>query len=209
MRRSTSLGNPATHVQLIDDPDEIALREAQNGLRQFDETMRMVRESNWQLSLTPERVLRLQWFATEGIWSSAGKFRQHSVKITNTPHQPPHFEQIPNLVDCMCDYANRQSDPFHVAAYLMWRLNWIHPFGDGNGRTSRAVSYYALSVALKLELPGVPTIPELIVKQRQPYYHALDAADAAWDVGILDVSLMSELIQRLLIQQLSSSPGFT
>jgi hypothetical protein len=29
----------------------------------------------------------------------------------------------------------------HLAAYLMWRLNWIHPFADGNGRTARMTSY--------------------------------------------------------------------
>ncbi len=205
MRRSSAVGNRATHVQLIEDPDEVALREAQNGLRQFDEVLRLIRESNWRFVLTPDVIMRLQWFATDGVWSSAGRFRQHCVEISNTSHQPPHFDHVPKLVDEMCDYANVHiADPFHVAAYLMWRLNWIHPFGDGNGRTSRAVSYFALSVALRMELPGNPTIPDLIVKQRQPYYEALDAADAAWASGIVDVTEMEEMMRQLLMQQLSS-----
>ena len=103
----------------------------------------------------------------------------------------------------MCDFANAIDDAFELSAYLMWRLNWIHPFGDGNGRTSRAISYFALSVKLGMVLPGSPTIPEQIVQERGPYYHALDAADLAWSQGQVDVSEMSSLIQRLLQEQLS------
>jgi len=86
----------------------------------------------------------------------------------------------------------------------MWRLNWIHPFADGNGRTSRAVSYLGLSCGLNLELTGTITVPDLIVRDKIPYYDALDAADAAWKAGRLDVSDMETLIQRLLAEQLQS-----
>jgi len=44
----------------------------------------------------------------------------------------------------MCDHINEnwaKLSPLHLAAYTLWRMNWIHPFVDGNGRTSRAVSY--------------------------------------------------------------------
>jgi Fic family protein len=50
-----------------------------------------------------------------------------------------------------------QSTPIHLAAYLMWRLNWIHPFADGNGRTSRIISYVVLSIRAGAILPGTPT----------------------------------------------------
>lgn len=211
MRRSTAQGNQDTHVQLITDPNEVALREAQNGLRQFDEVLRIVRDAraaDWEFELTPDLIKRLQWFATEGVWSSAGTFRLHEVCISNTTHQPPHFDQVPFLVDEMCTYANRNSDhPIHVASYLMWRLNWIHPFGDGNGRTSRAVSYLALSVSIKAELPGTPTIPDLIVRPETKlrYYSALDDADAAWQQNQLSLVSMEALLKELLTQQLMSN----
>jgi len=107
----------------------------------------------------------------------------------------------------MCDYANDHTDdPIHVSAYLMWRLNWIHPFGDGNGRTSRALSYLALSIGYKMELPGFPTIPDLILRDKNPYYGAIDAADAAWDERRpeVDVKEMEHLIKSLLSTQLLS-----
>ncbi len=112
----------------------------------------------------------------------------------------------------MCAYVNANwhasgddlNDALHLAAYLMWRLNWIHPFVDGNGRTSRAISYLALCVRLGNLIPGSPTIADQIVDNRQPYYEALDAADAAWALGKVDVGQMENLIHKLLLNQLAA-----
>jgi Fic family protein len=82
------------------------------------------------------------------------------------------------------------------------RLNWIHPFRDGNGRTSRAVSYLVLCARLGMRLPGTKTIPERIAGNKQPYYDALDSADAAWKAGRLDVSAMELLLSDNLAAQL-------
>jgi Fic family protein len=106
----------------------------------------------------------------------------------------------------MCAYVNDGWDktPIHLAAYLMWRLNWIHPFFGGNGRTSRAVSYLILCAKLGFVLPGAQTIPDQIVAHRQPYFDALQAADAAWESGQLDLSQMESLLGDLLATQLLS-----
>jgi Fic family protein len=85
----------------------------------------------------------------------------------------------------------------------MWRLNWIHPFADGNGRTSRIVSYVVLSIRAGSFLPGTPTIPDQIVDNRKPYFDALDAADLAFRSGKVDVSEMEELLGSLLANQLA------
>ena len=63
----------------------------------------------------------------------------------------------------MCDYVNdnfASKTGIHLAAYVMWRLNWIHPFVDGNGRTSSAASYFVLCMRAGNVLPGKKTIPE-------------------------------------------------
>jgi hypothetical protein len=51
--------------------------------------------------------------------------------------------------------------------------------------------------------PGTPTIPDQIVDNRAPYFDALDAADAAWLNGTIDVSKMEELLGALLAKQLA------
>jgi Fic family protein len=83
-------------------------------------------------------------------------------------------------------------------------MNWIHPFVDGNGRTSRAVSYLVLCVRLGYRLPGTTTIPEQISRNKDPYYQALEAADNANTSGKLDLTEMERLLESLLANQLVS-----
>jgi hypothetical protein len=56
-----------------------------------------------------------------------------------------------------------------------------------------------------MKFPGRVTVPDLIVAQKQPYYAALDAADAAWKTSGVDVGEMETLIEELLRQQIMSS----
>ena len=108
----------------------------------------------------------------------------------------------------MCDYINQNrtaKTPVHLAAYAMWRLNWIHPFFGGNGRTSRAFSYLVLCIGLKFVPPAdQKNIPQYIEEDRTPYTEALRAADQAWSEGKLDLSEMEKLLGDLLSLQLVS-----
>jgi len=108
----------------------------------------------------------------------------------------------------MCEYVNDNfhvQTAFHLAAYVMWRHNWIHPFADGNGRTSRVLSYVVLSLVTGYVLPGVPTIPEQIQKDRNAYFAALEDADEAWRNGEqLNLDVMEELLMNMLAKQLLS-----
>jgi len=105
----------------------------------------------------------------------------------------------------MCDYVNQNWNnalPVDLAAYVMWRVNWIHPFFGGNGRTARSASYLVLCAKLGFLPAGNPTIPELIAANREPYYQALRSADTAWANGRLDVSEMRNVISSALAEQL-------
>ena len=119
------------------------------------------------------------------------------MRFRGSRHEPVGAHLVPELVEDLCDYVNdnwEQSTPIHLAAYVMWRLNWIYPFADGNGRTSRIVSYVVLSVRAGSVLPGTPTIPDQIVDNRNPYFDAFDAADNAWREGRVDVSKMEDCL---------------
>jgi Fic family protein len=134
----------------------------------------------------------------------AGTLRSGPVMIAGVDHHPPNHAEIPALVEGMCLYVNQNwtRSPIHLASYLMWRLNWVHPFFGGNGRTARAVSYLVLCARLGFRIPGTPTIPESIVAERGPYYWALQAADTAWADGRIDLSKMEDLMAGLLAKQL-------
>jgi Fic family protein len=131
-------------------------------------------------------------------------FSDGPVFLDGAIHQPPLYEEVLELVDEMCRYVNGnwKATPVHLSSYLMWRMNWIHPFYGGNGRTARAISYLILCARLGFVLPGTKTIPDLIREEPTPYYEALRSADAAWSQGKMDLSAMETLISSLLAAQL-------
>ncbi|ODT70331.1 MAG: cell filamentation protein Fic [Pelagibacterium sp. SCN 63-23] len=197
----------ALEADLIVDPLEKANAEALNGLRQYDYGLNVIREAIERKSfkLRISLVLALQREALRGISAYAGNFRPAGVKIEGSKHEPVGAHLVPELIEEMCDYVNEnwsKASPIHLAAYIMWRLNWIHPFSDGNGRTSRTLSYVVMCCKLEAILPGHPTIPEQIVSNRNPYFDALDSADAAWKADKLDLSAMEELLSGMLAVQL-------
>jgi Fic family protein len=194
---------------LVTDPVEIARKEASNGLRQFDAVIARIDQARSEprpFRLRPSDLLNLNCIALDGINRFAGNYRPSAIYITGSKHQPPPVDTVPSLVEELCEYVNdhfESASALHLAAYVMWRINWIHPFDDGNGRTARAASYLVLCVKLDSRLPGKPTIPDLIVDKKKPYYDALEAADLAWaDKAQIDLSQMEELMENLLGAQL-------
>ncbi len=194
----------------VDDPQRRAEIEAENGLRQFDLGMRMVESAlarNEPFKLRPSAIGALHREALQGLTSYAGLWRPSGVRIEGSRHEPVGAHQVPEMIEELCDYVNEHREsksPIHLASYVMWRLNWIHPFTDGNGRTSRIVSYVVLCIALRSVLRGKNTIPEQIVDNRGPYFGALEAADTAWKGGNIDLSEMEGLLESMLAVQLKS-----
>ncbi len=95
--------------------------------------------------------------------------------------------------------------PTYLAAYALWRLNWIHPFVEGNGRTARAACYYLICMKQGSLLPGRKTVPERIRDNRDEYVASLRTADAAWDNGQLDVTRLAQYLAQLLKAQLDEA----
>jgi Fic family protein len=201
----------STPLAVLQDRLEIAKREAANGLRQFDAVIEHVNqaiESEQRFRLRPSLLLQLNRIALDGLNSYAGNYRPANIYITGSKHKPPSVDEVPVLVEDLCEYVNENFDErsaLHLAAYVMWRINWIHPFDDGNGRTARAASYLVLCVKLRNRLPGKPTIPDLIAEKKDPYYQALEAADAALAEGSLDLTALETLLESHLAAQLVSA----
>jgi Fic family protein len=183
-------------------------REVENGFRQFDRCLDIVEyylDPERPFALRPHTILELQKEAVEGIESQAGKLRMAAVGISKSEHAPPPPHLVEGLVREFCEYINdhwHEENAFHLAAYAMWRLNWIHPFTDGNGRTARTLSYALLCIKLGYVLPGSPTIPQQIEEDKTHYILALEKADAAERENNLDVSEMEQMIKGMLGRQL-------
>jgi Fic family protein len=199
----------ALDAELISDLDERAKQEARNGLRQFDVVVEII--DHWlhtgrPFKLRPSAILHLHRIALEGISAYAGNYRPSAIEIGGSKHRPVGAHLVPEEIEKLCDYVNDNwgKTAIHLAAYVMWRLNWIHPFTDGNGRTARAVSYLVLCVRLGDRLPGRKTIPEQISVDKGPYYQALEEADKNWKRENLDLRPMEHLLESMLAKQLLS-----
>lgn len=73
---------------------------------------------------------------------NAGRYRQVNVRILGAEHIPPEPYELPQLMhDYFAFYERygRSGHPVIIAAEMHERLVTIHPFIDGNGRTSRLV----------------------------------------------------------------------
>ena len=150
-------------------------------------------------------IIQLHKLALEGIHRLAGTYRNTPVTIGGSRHQPPDSAFVADEVQDLCSYVNdnwESKTAAHLAAYVLWKMNWIHPFADGNGRTARAISYVVMSIRLDSLLPGTPTIPDQIAADKNPYYNALELADEAWASGRVDVSILDELLVDMLAKQL-------
>lgn len=189
--------------------DEVVDLQARNGLVQFDE-IRKLAARGWEQpgSVAIDRALicRLHYLVTVDIFQFAGEFRQHAVSIGNTSHVPPPASEVENHVADMLAYINNNwsASPLHLCAYVLWRCNWIHPFPNGNGRTTRGLAYLTFLLRLGFEPGGAPTFVDMISDDKQPYYLALDDADAAWKQGRIDVSAMEKVVTDCLTLQLKT-----
>ncbi len=145
----------------------------------------------------------LNHVAVANISQFGGRFREEPIYVGN--HKPPHFKDVADWMDRFISTTQENWfiwTPTELAAYGLWRLNWIHPFIEGNGRTARAVCYYLLCVRSGTLLPGRKILPERIRDDREGYEKALQSADHAWDDGHLDFTEMEEYIAVLVQAQL-------
>lgn len=145
--------------------------------------------------------------AVANIAQFGGRYREEPIWVGN--HKPPHFREVPNHMDRFFSLIHENwtitDHPTWLAAFALWRLNWIHPFVEGNGRTARAACYYLLCMKAGSLLPGKKIVPERIRENREPYYTALQTADVAWDDGRYDVTELAVYLEGLLQAQLSDS----
>jgi Fic family protein len=150
----------------------------------------------------------LNHIAVAHISQFGGRFRQEPIYVGD--YIPPHFDQVPELMDRFISFVHENWFIYtatELAAYALWRLNWIHPFIEGNGRTARAASYYLLCVKSGVLLGGRKIVPERIKEDRNGYEAALAAADRAWAAGHLDFAQMEDYLADLLQAQLADD-GF-
>ena len=120
----------------------------------------------------------------------AGVYRQINVVISGADHRPPEAHIVPQAMSDFIAWYRDEADQLHPverAARVHGEFVKIHPFVDGNGRTSR------LLMNLELMKAGFPAAL-IQIEQRLAYYEALDAAHCSGDYGPF-IELLSDSVE--------------
>lgn len=138
-------------------------------------------------ALTPERLGEFNWQVLMGLELEEGvvpgDLRTYSVGVSS--YKAPPAEDCPFLLDRLCEWLSGEAfNPPKgmeivyailkaVTAHLY--LAWIHPFGDGNGRTARLVEYLILMTA-GVPQPACHLLSNHYNQTRAEYYRNLEYA---------------------------------
>lgn len=127
-----------------------------------------------KITFSEQLMKSLHQLVTQNIEKQwAGRYRNASVRITGTPHQPPDAMDIPSLMNNLVRWVGDRQSKMHVvelAAILQHKFVFIHPFFDGNGRTARLI------MNIFLLQKGYP-LTIILKNDRKRYYHVLQEAD--------------------------------
>lgn len=158
--------------------------------------------------LSQEIIKALNYHVVTCLHVNAGAYRPCEVCVGN--FKPPKHYRVQALMDDFINIANENwqgADPFLLSAYVYWKINYIHPFINGNGRTARASCYFVLCVKSGGIIKGTDTLPKLLQEHRPECVELLKAADEMYKAGRPLPEILGPLaglIHRLSTQQVSS-----
>lgn len=156
--------------------------------------------------LVASYISELNAIATAGLCSAPGRYRDDVAYITGSSHRPPDPDLIEGLIGDLCVSVREHwndTDAIDLASFVIWRLTWIHPFADGNGRTADAVGYSVLCRKLGFMLPGPNPVPTYWHDNRDTrYYEALSDADREQPQLPTGPTALSELLGRAVLNQI-------
>ncbi|MCG3680198.1 Fic family protein [Aliarcobacter butzleri] len=120
-----------------------------------------------------------------------GKYRTTNVIISGAEHKPPQsFEVQSKMEEFIKNYNEKitKLHPIELASFVHIEFVKIHPFVDGNGRTSR------LLMNLELIKAGFPPVV-IEIEDRLEYYKALDIAHTRKDYKPF-LELMKKVVEK-------------
>jgi Fic family protein len=161
--------------------------EVRNILEAFNSVLKETVYQNKEQLISEELLLNFHRMVGKDLGEHfeavPGRYRQNNVIVGG--YRPPDYADVPNLMKEFCKWLREEfkfeqgqqlpSEVLIQAIVSHVYLEWVHPFGDGNGRTGRLLEYYILARA------GFPDITLHILSNhynltRPEYYRQLDRA---------------------------------
>jgi Fic family protein len=110
----------------------------------------------------------------------AGRIRKHQVAISGSKFMPPFPAEVYPLLQEFFrwyDKSKKNLHPVELSALVHLKFVTIHPFSDGNGRTTRLMMNFVL------KKNGFPLL-NIPYEKRSSYYNALERSQVKREDGI-------------------------
>lgn len=123
--------------------------------------------------------------------ATPGAYRRGQVAIAQAEHRPPEAIQVPHYMQELVAFINEGHPPKYdliKVALAHHRFAWIHPFGNGNGRVVRMLTYALLikyGFNVNVSAGGRVLNPTAVFcNDRDSYYAMLARADSGTKEGL-------------------------
>jgi len=118
-----------------------------------------------------------------------GAYRGGPVRISQSEHLPPDAVLVPQYMQDLVRFINHDDSPKYAlmkVALAHHRFGWIHPFGNGNGRVVRLLTYALLmKYGFNVNMGGRVLNPTAVFcNDREKYYAMLGRADTGTAEGL-------------------------
>ncbi|MFY8022142.1 MAG: Fic family protein [Bacteroidia bacterium] len=121
--------------------------------------------------------------------TSPGDYRKVNLKINKSLHIPPEWLTLEDYMNELLAFVNKEDSPKYdllKTAIAHHRFVWIHPFGNGNGRTVRLFTYAMLVKAgFNVNVGRIINPTAVFCSNRNDYYNYLSEADKGTDEGLI------------------------
>lgn len=157
---STSIeGNPLplTEVKKILKSRPSHIRESEKEVLNYNQALQDLNKEleEGRVKLSVELILKIQKQVTEGLLPAfeSGQLRKQPVQVNDprtrqVKYLPPDIKDVEPLMKDLIEFTNNNRDkidPLILAGLFHKQMVLIHPFTDGNGRTTRLATKVLLA----------------------------------------------------------------
>lgn len=180
-------GNPLTleQVRAIEEGREIATAglRAQHEVLNYLAALRFITKNAKKRTLNHEDILRLHGIIAKNVMDQGEAGRYRSIRVRVGSYFPPAPEEVSGLMFELLEWWNKHTgnlSPVLSSAIVHYRLEAIHPFADGNGRTGRALALWEL-YRRGFDSHHIFSVDEFFCDDRSRYYAELNRVRTAGD----------------------------
>lgn len=171
---------------VVDTNKDYHVQEVKNILNAFNTLLDETVTKNNTSFITPTFICYLNRMLGQDIGNQfvglPGEYATHQRTVGR--YKCPDYLHVPQLMDKFCEWLKKEfcypktkslSNTIIQAIVSHVYLEWIHPFGDGNGRTGRLLEFYIL---LRGGLPDIAShiLSNYYNETRTQYYSELEKA---------------------------------